>query len=118
VLVVEDDPDQRKVLQDRLELYGYAVACAGDGRIAMEMLENGAYDGVLLDLNLPELHGNDVLLQARERFPDLPVLIMSASRSRIRAAKVSQAAACCYLVKPFSVHDLKSALHYCFGPAT
>jgi DNA-binding response OmpR family regulator len=118
LLVVEDDADQRKVLQDRLHLYGYAVACAPDGRTAIDMLESGSFDGVLLDLNLPTLHGNEVLLQTRQRFPDLPVLIMSASQSRIRAAKASQAGACGYLMKPFSAGDFKSALLCCFGPVT
>lgn len=116
LLVVEDDSDQRKVLQDRLELYGYTVACVADGRTAMDRLEDGSFDGLLLDLNLPILHGNEVLAQARQKFPDLPVLIMSASQSRIRAAKASQAKACGYLLKPFNAADFKSALHCCFGP--
>ena len=116
LLVVEDDSDQRKVLQDRLELYGYTVACVGDGRTAMDKLESGSFDGLLLDLNLPILHGNEVLIQASQRFPDLPVLIMSASRSRIRAAKAVRA--CGYLLKPFNAAEFKSALHCCFGPAT
>ena len=118
LLVVEDDADQRKILQDRLELYGYAVACAGDGCTAMDLLHSGFFQGMLLDLNLPKLHGNEVLLQTRQSFPDMPVLIMSASQSRIRAAKACQAGACGYLVKPFSAGDFKSALNYCFGPAT
>ena len=40
LLVVEDDADQSKVLQDRLQLYGNAVACAADGRTTMDMLEH------------------------------------------------------------------------------
>ncbi|WP_447985912.1 response regulator [Nitrospira sp. Nam74] len=118
LLVVEDDFDQRKVLQDRLQLYGYTVACVADGRTAMDRLESDWFDGLLLDLNLPVLHGNEVLAQARQKFPDLPVLIMSASQSRIRAAKASQAKACGYLLKPFNAADFKSALHCCFGSAT
>ena len=118
LLVVEDDSDQCKVLQDRLELYGYTVACVGDGRTAIDKLESGSFDGLVLDLNLPMLHGSEVLVQARQKFPELPVLIMSASQSRIRAAKASQARACRYLLKPFNVADFKSALHCCFGPAT
>jgi DNA-binding response OmpR family regulator len=118
LLVVEDDADQCRVIQDRLKLYGYAVACAQDGRTAIDMLEGGSFDGVLLDLNLPTLHGNDVLRQTRQRFPDMPVLVMSASQSGIRAAKASQAGACGYLVKPFSAGDFKSALQGCFGLAT
>lgn len=118
LLVVEDDSDQRQVLQDRLQLYGYTVACVADGRTAMDTLESDSFDGLVLDLNLPLLHGTEVLAQARQKLPDLPVLIMSASQSRIRAAKASQATACGYLLKPFTASEFKSALHCCFGPAT
>lgn len=117
LLVVEDDSDQCKVLHDRFKMYGYAVTCAQDGLSAMDMLESGSFDGMLLDLNVPKLHGNDVLLRTRHRYPDMPVLIMSASQSGIRAVKASQAGACGYLVKPFSAGDFKNALHCCFGPA-
>ena len=118
LLVVEDDADQRQVLSDRLQLYGYTVACVADGRTAMDRLESGSFDGLMLDLNLPMLDGNEVLVQARQKFPTLPVLVMSASQSRIRAAKASQAKACGYLLKPFNAVDFKSALHGCFGAAT
>jgi DNA-binding NtrC family response regulator len=118
LLVVEDDADQCRVLQDRLQLYGYTVHYVQDGRTAMDSLESGSFDGLVLDLNLPILNGNEVLAQARQKFPDLPVLIMSASQSRIRAAEASQAKACGYLLKPFNTADFKSAFHRCFGPTT
>jgi CheY-like chemotaxis protein len=43
LLVVEDDSDQRQVLQDRLQLYGYTVACVADGGTAMDTLESGSF---------------------------------------------------------------------------
>ena len=76
LLVVEDDPDQCRALRDRLELYGYADSCAEDGSTAMQMLEADSFHGVLLDLNLPSISGHEVLAQARQAFPALPVLIM------------------------------------------
>jgi two-component system, OmpR family, response regulator QseB len=118
LLLVEDDADQCRVLQDRLQLYGYTVDYVQDGRTAMDSLGSGSFDGLVLDLNLPILNGHEVLAQARQKFPNLPVLIISASQSRIRAAKASQAKACGYLLKPFNVTDFKSALHGCFGPTT
>ncbi len=117
LLVVEDDPDQSRALRDRLQLYGYAVACADDGDAAMKMLQTHAFHGLLLDLNLPTVPGTQILTEARQVFPALPVLIMSASQSRIRAAKASQAGACSYILKPFGIAELKHALHSCFGPA-
>lgn len=116
LLVVEDDPDQCRALQERLELYGYAVSCAEDGHVALEMLQRHAFDGVLLDLNLPHVSGREVLARARQTFPALPVIVMSVSQSGIRATKGSHASAGAYIAKPYGIAQLKQAVHSCFGP--
>lgn len=117
LLVIEDDPDQCRALRDRLELYGYAVSCAEDGNAGMELLQRNSFHGVLLDLNLPNVPGDQILAQARRAYPDLPVLIMSAFQTRMRAAKAANAGACGYISKPFGIREFKQALHSCFGPA-
>ncbi len=104
------------MLCDRLKLYGYAVACANDGPAALAMLETDAYHGLLLDLNLPTMPGHQVLEQARDTYPDLPVLIMSASQSGIRTVKDAEPPACGYLLKPYNSSELKQALVKSFGP--
>jgi len=117
LLVVEDDPDQCRALHDRLELYGYGVSCAEDGQAALKMLQAQAFDGVLLDLNLPHVSGREILAHARHAFPHIPVIVMSVSQSGLRAAKASQAGACGYLAKPYGITELKQAVQTCFGPA-
>jgi DNA-binding NtrC family response regulator len=117
LLVVEDDPDQCRALQHRLELYGYAVSCAEDGEAAMAMLQVHPFDGVLLDLNLPHVSGLEVLAHTRDTFPALPVILMSVSQSGLRAAQASHAAACEYLAKPYGITEFKQAVQSCFGPA-
>jgi DNA-binding response OmpR family regulator len=104
------------MLCDRLKLYGYAVSCANDGPEALEMLQTDSYTGLLLDLNLPTMQGHDVLDQARYTCPDLPVLIMSASRVGIQAVHASEPKACAYLLKPYNSSELKQALVKSFGP--
>jgi len=116
LLVVEDDPDQSSAVRDRLELYGYAVTCAQDGRTAMEILQTDSFDGVLLDMNLPQIPGVEVLAATRHVLPHVPVVVMSASSSRLRAAKELQLA-CGYIEKPFGTDQFKQAVHGCFGPA-
>ncbi|HKO31448.1 MAG TPA: response regulator [Nitrospiraceae bacterium] len=116
LLVVEDDPDQASALRDRLELYGYAVTCAEDGRAAMEILQTDSIDGVLLDMNLPHVPGVDVLAATRHALPHVPVVVMSASSSRLRAAKESKLACEC-IAKPFGTNQFKQAVLGCFGPA-
>jgi DNA-binding response OmpR family regulator len=104
------------MLCDRLKLYGYAVSCANDGPEALEMLQTNSYSGLLLDLNLPTMQGHDVLDQARDTCPDLPVLIMSASRAGVQAVRASEPIACAYLLKPYNSSELKQALVKSFGP--
>jgi two-component system sensor histidine kinase ChiS len=104
------------MLCDRLKLYGYAVASANDGPAALEMLETESYHGLLLDLNLPTMPGHRVLEQARQAWPDLPVLVMSASQNGIRTLKEVDPTACTYLVKPYNSSELKQALVKSFGP--
>jgi DNA-binding response OmpR family regulator len=121
LLVVEDDPDQSRAVRDRLELYGYAVSCAKDGRVAMEMLQTeDTFDGILLDLNLPHVPGIQLLAKTRQSLPHVPVLVMSASSTRLRAAKETNLA-CGYVAKPFETAEFKQAVQGCFGlayPAT
>jgi two-component system, OmpR family, response regulator len=116
LLVVEDDPDQARAVRERLELYGYSVSCTDDGQIAMDMLLADSFDGVLLDLNLPHVPGIQLLMATREVLPELPVLVMSASSSRLRAAMETNVA-CGYIAKPFGIHQFKQAVQGCFGPA-
>jgi DNA-binding response OmpR family regulator len=116
LLVVEDDPDQSGAVRDRLELYGYAVSCAQDGQSAMDMLQADSFDGVLLDLNLPHVPGIQLLAATHHALPSLPVLVMSASSSRLRVAKESNLA-CGYIAKPFGAAQFKQAVQACFGPA-
>ena len=116
LLVVEDDPDQASAVRDRLELYGYAVTCAPDGRTAMEILQTESFDGVLLDMNLPHVPGIEVLAATRHALPHMPVVVMSASSTRLRAVKELKLA-CGYIAKPFGTDQFKKAVHGCFGPA-
>jgi DNA-binding response OmpR family regulator len=117
LLVVEDDPDQCACLRDRLELYGYDVACAADGEQAREMLRTDSFDGIVLDLNLPLLSGNDLLLEAGDRFPQTPIILMSASQSLLRKAKAQSSGQRAYMLKPYGVSQFKYAVQSLFGSA-
>jgi CheY-like chemotaxis protein len=83
----------------------------------MDMLQaKAAFDGVLLDLSLPHVPGLQLLAATRQALPHLPVLVMSASSSRLQAAKQSNLA-CGYIAKPFGTAQFKQAVQGCFGPA-
>jgi len=80
LLLVDDDPFFRESLKEILVDEGYAISEAGDGKIALDMLQsNGSYDLMLLDLDLPRIKGMDVMTTVTKTHPELPVIIISGA---------------------------------------
>jgi CheY-like chemotaxis protein len=117
ILVVDDDPDILQVLKDRLDSYGYTVETANDGREALEGLRRQAFDGVILDIRMPEIDGMEVLRQIRESHSVVPVVMITASTIQDRAVEAVGKGAQAYLLKPFNAAQLKQVVERWFGPA-
>ncbi len=117
ILVVDDDPDIRQVLSDRMSSFGYAVETANDGREALEALKKSGFDGMLLDMRMPEIDGNEVLRRTRESHPALPIVVVTATSVKESASQAVAKGACAYLIKPFDAAQLKQTVEQCFGPA-
>lgn len=104
VLVVDDDPTQRRLLQAAVEKAGFACRVAPDGQSGLDMARNAA-DGVdvmLLDLVMPGLSGMDVLGRLQETRPDLPVMVLTATGSIDTVVQAMRAGAMDFFVKPAS----------------
>ena len=103
LLVVDDNESNRDMLSRRLERLGYTVATAEHGRAALERLAAETFDLLLLDVQMPELDGFQVLqrLQADQRLRHLPVIVLSASDEVESAVRCIQLGAEDYLPKPF-----------------
>lgn len=114
---MDDDPDIRQVLLDRMTAYGYAVETAINGREALDALRHGGFDGVLLDMRMPEIDGIEVLRQTRGSHPGLPVVIVTAMPGKEQVVQANAEGACAYLLKPFDAVQLKRTVERCFGPA-
>ena len=117
ILVVDDDPDIRQVLLDRMSSFGYVVETAIDGREALDALRCGGFDGMLLDMRMPEIDGLEVLRRTRVSHPDLPVVVVTAMSVQQQAAQAVAEGARAYLLKPFDASQLKQVVEQCFGPA-
>jgi CheY-like chemotaxis protein len=117
ILIVDDDPDIRQVLSDRMSSWGYAVETANDGREALEALKKSGFDGMLLDMRMPEIDGTEVLRRTRESHPALSVVVVTATSVKESAAQAVAGGACAYLIKPFDAAQLKQTVEQCFGPA-
>jgi len=103
VLVVDDDPTQRRLIQAVLERDGFAVSHAESGDAAMGHLNSGApTDVVLLDLVMPGLNGHDTLKEMRSRGFMQPVIVLTASGGVDTVVKAMQAGATDFFIKPAS----------------
>ena len=104
VLVVDDDPEIQAAIQMTLELEGYNVATAGDGRQALDRIAERLPDIVLLDLAMPVMTGWELHQHLRERGLDIPLVYMTAALCAPIEARTHHAAG--YLAKPFAMDHL------------
>lgn len=103
VLVVDDDPTQRRLIQAVLERDGFAVAHAQSGDEAIQHLNSGAVvDVVLLDLVMPGISGQDTLVEMRARGFNQPVIVLTATGGIDTVVQAMQSGACDFFVKPAS----------------
>ena len=103
VLVVDDDPTQRRLIQAVLERDGFAVAHAENGDQAIAHLGSGAAaDIVLLDLVMPGISGQDTLVEMRARGFNQPVIVVTATGGVDTVVKAMQAGAMDFFIKPAS----------------
>ncbi|MEO6277331.1 response regulator transcription factor [Roseateles sp.] len=106
LLVVEDDDAIADLLQQQLQLAGYAVHREADGRQAMLAIDAERFDLVLLDLMLPGADGFDVCRHLQARHRQTPVIIISARSAEAHRVLGLELGADDYLVKPFSMLEL------------
>lgn len=101
VLLVEDDADLREALIDTLALAGYRVLAAADGSAALKLLEQHPVGIVVSDIQMQPMDGFALLLTVRQRWPHLPMLLMTAYGDIQRAVEAMRHGAVNYLTKPF-----------------
>ncbi|HUF28256.1 MAG TPA: type II/IV secretion system protein [Gemmatimonadaceae bacterium] len=112
VLLVEDEPQLRRLLREMLERDGFAVAEAEDGVRALDEVDRWAPDVVVLDLDLPRLDGYGVLthLRARRATAQLPVLVLTANGDEDSEVRVFEYGANDFLSKPLRSRVLSARL--------
>lgn len=106
VLVIEDNAGLAYGLRNNLEIEGYEVAVAADGREGLERLRAGAPDLVILDLMLPELDGFRVLRAARGEGHAMPILVLTARGEEADKVRGLKLGADDYVTKPFGLLEL------------
>jgi DNA-binding NtrC family response regulator len=107
ILVAEDEAPIRDGIVAAFTDSGYEVVAAGNGREAIDLLQEQSFDLVISDYRMPEKDGLEVLHQAREMDQEAVVIVMTAYGTVDHAVEVMQAGAYDYLQKPFNVEDLE-----------
>jgi CheY-like chemotaxis protein len=115
LLIIDNDPDIRQVLQDRLESLGYTVETAGNALEALLAMEKMLPTGILLDFMLPAINGLEVLREVRRLYAMLPVVIITANKDEHLAALAIAASADDVLLKPIENEQFKQVVRRCFG---
>jgi len=106
ILLVEDNAGLAEGLRDNLELEGFSVTIAADGRAALQEARRSKPDLMILDLMLPELDGYHVLRTLREQGFETPILILTARGEEADKVRGFRIGADDYVTKPFGLMEL------------
>jgi two-component system, NtrC family, response regulator AtoC len=117
VLLVDDEEDIVEVIQDRLEAYGFTVITAGTGVEALKKLSVEKFDGIFLDVKMPEMGGIEALEEIRKTDKQIPVIIITASSTRDAAVEAIAKGANEYVLKPFAWEELKAKIEKVYNIA-
>jgi len=110
ILLAEDERSLSRAVVALLERSNYAVDAVYDGVEALEYLDSGNYDALILDIMMPRLDGLSVLKQLRQRGNPIPVLILTAKSEIDDKVEGLDSGANDYLTKPFSTRELLARL--------
>jgi len=113
ILVVDDERNMRLSLAHILEDEGYALEAVPNAEAALELLERGTFMMVITDAHLEGMSGYELLDRIRPRWPDLPVLVITAYATPKLAVQAIKSGAMDYLSKPFEPEELLHAVSRC-----
>lgn len=117
ILVVDDDPAIRQLIQDILECEGYQVVTVPDGATALESVAASRPDCIVLDVMMPGLSGHEVLARLRNEDPEmaLPVVMLTAANDDAQAWQAWSGGVDYFLAKPFDAAELLRFLDQLFS---
>jgi DNA-binding NtrC family response regulator len=114
VLLVDDESDFRELLAKRLGKRGIKVNTAGDADAALQLLSEGSYDVVVLDVRMPGMSGTDALREIKKRWPLVEVVMLTGHAQVDVALQGMQLGAFDYLLKPVDLDALLYRLQDAF----
>lgn len=109
ILVVDDEEDQRTILNELLSPIGFSIIEACDAKSALDLV-NDRIDLLILDITMPDMSGWELLSLLRKKYPDMPVIMMSGNSVETQKLELENYKFDYYLIKPVEFQDLFSKL--------
>jgi DNA-binding NtrC family response regulator len=106
LLIVDDEKNIREGLEKALTIDGYEVELASDGKEALGMIEEGDVDLVITDLKMPHLSGEELMREALDSYPYLPIIILTGHGTIENAVEAMRNGAYDFLTKPLNIDKL------------
>jgi len=112
ILIVEDNPDNLKLIEWLLEDAGYAFESAGTAERALELIGSEAFDVVLMDISLPDMDGKEITmrLRAQDEFKDLPIIAVTAHAVRGEDTAILASGVSALVTKPIDEDILMTTI--------
>ncbi len=111
ILLAEDDLDLRSILSQYLEINGFSVLQAGNGKEGLEIFRSEHVDFCILDIMMPVMDGWDLARQIRKADAEMPVIFLTARNQKEDRIKGLKLGADDYITKPFEVEELILRIH-------
>ena len=106
ILIVDDEPEMVRGLEDNLRFEGYQTLSAGNGKDGLALALKEAPDLILLDIMMPQMSGWDLLRALRQKGLDVPVIMLTARAEEVDRVLGLELGADDYVTKPFSLREL------------
>lgn len=116
VLLVDDDPQIVRAIVPALKVSGHQVTVTHTGQQAIDQVDAGEWDALVVDLGLPDMDGKSLIRHLRVR-RDTPVIVISAQHSQSEVEAAHHAGANVFLHKPFRTPELIRSLDELLGRA-
>ena len=116
ILIVDDSPSVRKLVEFTLKSKGFQVHAAEDGLAALELMSKEQFDAIILDINMPRMDGLKFLQEMRpdEAYASTPVIVLTTEGLEEDRDRAMELGATAYIVKPFKPTQLLTFIEKIF----
>ncbi|MCI0330774.1 MAG: response regulator [candidate division Zixibacteria bacterium] len=110
VLIVDDNPNMSNLLSDMLEVFEFSSQRAADGEEALSLLNQNEFSLLITDLRMPKMSGLELLKTVKDKYPKLPVVVITGYSTEATENELLSAKADGFLNKPFRMNDIETVL--------